>query len=122
MIGSTDSHTGLATAGEESFFGKHSGAEPNADRWKHPMARIGDRANRSGRTIARGPPSRSKQRQEAALPACSCTIERLTRPSSSKKNTFAAIGSPIFSTRTTLSGDAKTKIGGSIAKSGFSSA
>ncbi|UCF65993.1 MAG: DUF3604 domain-containing protein [bacterium] len=38
MIGSTDSHTGLATAEEENFFGKHSGTEPSAVRYKHPMA------------------------------------------------------------------------------------
>ena len=38
MIGSTDSHTGLATAEEENFFGKHSGTEPSAERYKHPMA------------------------------------------------------------------------------------
>jgi len=38
MIGSTDSHTGLATAEEENFFGKHSGTEPSPDRYKHPMA------------------------------------------------------------------------------------
>ena len=38
MIGSTDTHTGLATAEEDNFFGKHSGAEPNADRINHPMA------------------------------------------------------------------------------------
>jgi hypothetical protein len=42
MIGSTDSHTALATAAEENFFGKHSGGEPNKDRYKHPMAKIGD--------------------------------------------------------------------------------
>ncbi len=42
MIGSTDSHTGLATAEEENFFGKHSGCEPNAERWAHPMAKVGD--------------------------------------------------------------------------------
>jgi len=42
MIGSTDSHTGLATAEEENFFGKHSGAEPGPKRWEHPMAQIGD--------------------------------------------------------------------------------
>ena len=29
MIGSTDSHTSLATADEDNFFGKHSGAEPS---------------------------------------------------------------------------------------------
>jgi hypothetical protein len=42
LIGSTDSHTGLATAEEENFFGKHSGAEPNLDRVTHPMAKVGD--------------------------------------------------------------------------------
>ncbi len=35
MIGSTDSHTSLATAEEENFFGKHSGVEPEPNRWKH---------------------------------------------------------------------------------------
>jgi hypothetical protein len=43
MIGSTDSHTGLATAEEENFFGKHSGSEPGPKRWEHPMAQLGDR-------------------------------------------------------------------------------
>lgn len=37
MIGSTDSHTSLATAQEDNFFGKHSGAEPNANRMMHPF-------------------------------------------------------------------------------------
>ena len=32
MIGSTDSHTSLATAGEDNFFGKHSGNEPGPHR------------------------------------------------------------------------------------------
>jgi hypothetical protein len=31
MIGSTDSHTGLATMEEDNFFGKHSGSEPGPD-------------------------------------------------------------------------------------------
>ena len=43
MIGSTDSHTGLATAQEDNFFGKHSGAEPDPKRWEHPMAKVGDK-------------------------------------------------------------------------------
>jgi hypothetical protein len=37
MIGSTDSHTSLATAAEENFFGKHSGSEPGPARWEHPV-------------------------------------------------------------------------------------
>jgi hypothetical protein len=40
LIGATDSHTGLSTAEEENFFGKHTGAEPSAERVHHPMARI----------------------------------------------------------------------------------
>ena len=32
MVGSTDSHTGLATAQEDNFFGKHSGKEPKPGR------------------------------------------------------------------------------------------
>ena len=37
MIGSTDSHTSLATTEEENFFGKHPGYEPNPARWEHPF-------------------------------------------------------------------------------------
>ncbi|MFT5784150.1 MAG: hypothetical protein ACI9JE_001473, partial [Candidatus Krumholzibacteriia bacterium] len=37
MIGATDSHTSLATAEEENFFGKHTGYEPNAARMSHPF-------------------------------------------------------------------------------------
>jgi hypothetical protein len=42
MIGSTDSHTSLATTEENNFFGKHSGSEPNPLRMEHPMAKMGD--------------------------------------------------------------------------------
>ena len=39
MIGSTDSHTSLATAQEDNFFGKHSGAEPSPERMVHEFMR-----------------------------------------------------------------------------------
>ena len=42
MIGSTDTHTGLATADEDNFFGKHSGTEPNPKRMAHPVGCFGD--------------------------------------------------------------------------------
>ncbi len=35
FIGSTDSHTSLATAGESNYFGKASMIEPSPDRWEH---------------------------------------------------------------------------------------
>lgn len=35
MIGSTDSHTGLATADDDNYWGKHPGYEPGPDRTKH---------------------------------------------------------------------------------------
>jgi len=54
MIGSTDSHTGLATAGEDNFFGKHSGVEPSPERWKHPMAEVGDKKYESWAMVASG--------------------------------------------------------------------
>ena len=37
LIGATDSHTSLATAQEDNFFGKHSGAEPSPERMAHPF-------------------------------------------------------------------------------------
>jgi hypothetical protein len=54
LIGSTDSHTALATAEEENFFGKHSGAEPSPERWKHPMADVNGRRYESFEMVASG--------------------------------------------------------------------
>jgi len=42
LICSTDSHTGLTTAEEDNFFGKHTGVEPGPERWKHPTLKFGD--------------------------------------------------------------------------------
>ena len=43
LIGSTDSHTALATADEANFFGKHSaGMEPSAERATRPVGKAGD--------------------------------------------------------------------------------
>ncbi|MCP4375993.1 MAG: DUF3604 domain-containing protein [bacterium] len=41
IIASTDSHTSLATAEEENFFGKHSGEEPQADRGIKLAVKVG---------------------------------------------------------------------------------
>ncbi len=37
FTGATDSHTSLATAEEENFFGKHTGYEPSPERLTHPF-------------------------------------------------------------------------------------
>jgi hypothetical protein len=39
MVGSTDSHTALATAEEDNFFGKATNAEPGPERMAHPFTR-----------------------------------------------------------------------------------
>jgi hypothetical protein len=54
MVGSTDSHTGLSTADEDNFFGKHSGVEPGPDRWKHPVGRAGDQVARGWQLASSG--------------------------------------------------------------------
>lgn len=43
MIGSTDSHTSLATAAEDNFFGKHSGNEPSPHRAEGIVGQFGDK-------------------------------------------------------------------------------
>lgn len=42
MVGSTDTHTSLATAEEDNFFGKHSGKEPKAERAEALVGSFGD--------------------------------------------------------------------------------
>jgi hypothetical protein len=54
MIGSTDSHTSLATADDDNFFGKHSGSEPSPERMEHPFAKFGDLAILGWETLASG--------------------------------------------------------------------
>lgn len=37
MVGSTDSHTSLATTREDNYFGKFAKTEPSPERWKHTV-------------------------------------------------------------------------------------
>jgi Protein of unknown function (DUF3604) len=48
MIGSTDSHTGLATGDEDNFFGKFSANEPNAERASKPQTLGNQKTERFG--------------------------------------------------------------------------
>ena len=42
LIGSTDTHTGLAAAEEENMFGKVSTVEPSEHRWHHVIGKLGE--------------------------------------------------------------------------------
>ena len=54
MIGSTDAHTGLATADQDDFFGKTSSSEPSPTRASHPFIKT-DKATIMGwETVASG--------------------------------------------------------------------
>jgi uncharacterized protein DUF3604 len=54
MIGSTDSHTSLATAQEDNFFGKHTGAEPSPERMTHPFMSNDNGTIMGWQTVASG--------------------------------------------------------------------
>jgi hypothetical protein len=43
MVGSSDTHTGLAAVEEDNYIGKHAGTEPSPERWDHPMAKFAGR-------------------------------------------------------------------------------
>ena len=46
MIGSTDSHTSLATADDNNFFGKNTPSEPGPHRAEHPFVKTQGRHDR----------------------------------------------------------------------------
>jgi hypothetical protein len=54
MVGSTDSHTALATAEEDNFFGKHSGNEPDPHRANGIVGRFEDRVYWDWEMVASG--------------------------------------------------------------------
>jgi hypothetical protein len=86
MVGSTDSHTGLSTAEEDNFFGKHSGSEPSPDRMEHPFTRTDKGEFRGWETVASG---------MAAVWAQENTRESIF-DAMARKEVYATTGSRIF--------------------------
>ncbi len=85
MIGSTDSHTSLATADDSQFFGKASNVEPSKDRFKHPFVVAEIDTIYTYETLASG---------YAAVWAKSNTREAIF-DAMEKKETYATTGSRI---------------------------
>lgn len=54
FIGSTDSHTTLATADDNNFFGKASNVEPSKERWNHPFITSDKASIMTWQTVASG--------------------------------------------------------------------
>lgn len=54
LVGSTDSHTGLSTAEEENFFGKHTGTEPSPERVNHPFKKTEHGELKGWQSVASG--------------------------------------------------------------------
>ena len=54
LVGSTDSHTGLSTAEEDNFFGKHAGTEPSPERMNHPFTKTANGEFKGWQTVASG--------------------------------------------------------------------
>ena len=54
LVGSTDSHTGLAAVEEDNFFGKTSSSEPSADRALHPFIKSASAVIMGWETTASG--------------------------------------------------------------------
>jgi len=86
MVGSTDSHTGLATAQEDNFFGKHSGTEPSPERMNHPFW-----SNEKGTTMGWGQVSSGL----AAVYATENTRESIF-DAMERKEIFATTGSRLM--------------------------
>ncbi len=85
LIGSTDSHTSLATADDNNFFGKASNVEPSKDRANHPFLHSELGTIYTYETLASG---------YAAVWAKSNTREDLF-DAMAKKETYATTGSRI---------------------------
>ncbi|MEI7601578.1 MAG: DUF3604 domain-containing protein [Aestuariivirga sp.] len=54
FVSGTDTHTGLATAEEDNFFGKHTGVEPSPHRWEHDVIKTPQVTIKGWQTAAAG--------------------------------------------------------------------
>lgn len=108
MIGSTDSHTGLATGDEDNFFGKMSYMEPNPTRWKDAMARIGEQVVPGWQMTASG---------YAAVWASENTREAIF-DAMQRRETYATTGPRMIVRFDAEHGDQAVPMGGELGASG----
>ena len=54
LVGSSDTHTGLAAVEEENYIGKHSGTEPEPERMEHIVIKFGENFILAGEEVASG--------------------------------------------------------------------
>ena len=80
MIGSTDSHTSLATTQEENFWGKHAGTEPSEHRWKHPFSSTEQGTIEGWQLTSSGSPRFGRRRTRASRSSTPSSARRSTRP------------------------------------------
>ncbi|MHC4991840.1 MAG: DUF3604 domain-containing protein [Planctomycetota bacterium] len=86
LVGSTDSHTSLATAQEDNFFGKHAGSEPSPQRMTHPFTKTDQGELAGWQTVASG---------LAAVWASDNTREAIF-DAMERKEVYATTGSRLF--------------------------
>jgi hypothetical protein len=75
LVGSTDSHTALATAEEDNFFGKHSGSEPSPDRILHPFTKTEQGIFEGWQTVSSGRAGRPTMQRVSASSSATRFLE-----------------------------------------------
>lgn len=106
MIGSTDSHTSLATAEEDNFFGKMAYMEPSATRWNSPLAKTADVVTMGWQMTASG---------YAAVWATENTREAIF-DAMMRKETYATTGPRMVVRFNADHGDQSVPMGGNLSR------
>ncbi|NNM10558.1 MAG: DUF3604 domain-containing protein [Pseudomonadales bacterium] len=109
MIGATDSHTALATAGEDNFFGKMAYMEPSAGRWQGVLGDVAGYKILGWEMAASGYTAvwAEKNTREAIFDAMA------------RRETYATTGPRIIVTFDAVLGQQQVAMGGELAAAGM---